>query len=57
MRQCLAFLDAVLSTRTFLVGERATLADISLVCNLLTLYKQVQLLAPPISFSAVDVQV
>jgi elongation factor 1-gamma len=30
-----AFLDAHLATRTFLVGERATLADIVVVCSLL----------------------
>ena len=28
-------------TNTFLVGERVTLADITVVCNLLLLYKQV----------------
>ena len=28
-------------TKTFLVGERVTLADITVVCNLLLLYKQV----------------
>jgi elongation factor 1-gamma len=41
VRGCLEVLDAALATRTFLVGERVTLADISLVCNLLLLYKQV----------------
>ncbi len=28
-------------TKTFLVGERVTLADIAVCCNLLLLYKQV----------------
>ncbi|XP_071833687.1 elongation factor 1-gamma-like [Apostichopus japonicus] len=35
------YLNEYLKTRTFLVGERATLADISVACNLLLLYKQV----------------
>lgn len=38
----LSVLNKVLDTRTFLVGERVTLADISCVCNLLLLYKQVR---------------
>ena len=42
VKRVLAALDAALATRTFLVGERVTLADISLVCNLLLLYKQVR---------------
>ena len=42
MKKCLAVLDATLATKTFLVGERVTLADITLVCNLLLLYKQVR---------------
>ncbi|XP_040266086.1 elongation factor 1-gamma [Bufo bufo] len=37
----LATLDAHLKTRTFLVGERITLADIAVTCSLLWLYKQV----------------
>lgn len=37
----LGLLDAHLKTRTFLVGERVTLADITVVCTLLWLYKQV----------------
>ncbi|KAM4617986.1 elongation factor 1-gamma [Discoglossus pictus] len=37
----LAALDAHLQTRTFLVGERVTLADIAVSCSLLWLYKQV----------------
>lgn len=30
-----------MKTRTFLVGERVTLADITVVCTLLWLYKQI----------------
>jgi len=43
VRKVLEVLDAALATRTFLVGERVTLADITVVCNLLLLYKQVLL--------------
>ncbi|XP_012520435.1 PREDICTED: elongation factor 1-gamma [Propithecus coquereli] len=41
VRRILGLLDAHLKTRTFLVGERVTLADITVVCTLLWLYKQV----------------
>uniref|UniRef100_A0A4X1VNB2 Elongation factor 1-gamma n=1 Tax=Sus scrofa TaxID=9823 RepID=A0A4X1VNB2_PIG len=41
VRRVLGLLDAHLKTRTFLVGERVTLADITVVCTLLWLYKQV----------------
>eukprot|EP00069_Balaena_mysticetus_P001237 bmy_15122T0 len=41
VRQIMGLLDAHLKTRTFLVGERVTLADITVVCTLLWLYKQV----------------
>ncbi|XP_008064282.2 elongation factor 1-gamma-like [Carlito syrichta] len=41
VRQILGLLDAHLKTRTFLVGERVTLADITVVYTLLWLYKQV----------------
>ncbi|NWI41125.1 EF1G factor, partial [Picathartes gymnocephalus] len=41
VRRVLGVLDGHLRTRTFLVGERVSLADISLVCALLWLYKQV----------------
>ncbi|XP_032872093.1 elongation factor 1-gamma [Amblyraja radiata] len=41
LKKVLAILDEHLKTRTFLVGERVTLADITLVCSLLWLYKQV----------------
>jgi len=34
-------LDGHLLTKTFVVGERVTLADISLVCNMQSLYEQV----------------
>ncbi|KAI6646679.1 Elongation factor 1-gamma [Oopsacas minuta] len=37
----LCFLNQHLSTRTFLVGERVSLADISMTCSFLLLYKQV----------------
>uniref|UniRef100_A0A8C9HNU7 GST C-terminal domain-containing protein n=1 Tax=Piliocolobus tephrosceles TaxID=591936 RepID=A0A8C9HNU7_9PRIM len=41
VRRILGLLDAHLKTRTFLVGEQVTLADITVVCTLLRLYKQV----------------
>ncbi|NXB15572.1 EF1G factor, partial [Rhagologus leucostigma] len=41
VKRVLGVLDGHLRTRTFLVGERVSLADISLVCALLWLYKQV----------------
>ncbi|XP_045153137.1 elongation factor 1-gamma [Echinops telfairi] len=40
VRRILGLLDAHLKTRTFLVGDRVTLADITVVCTLLWLYKQ-----------------
>ena len=42
IRRSLEVLNSVLATRTFLVGERITLADISVACNLLLAYKQVK---------------
>ncbi|XP_046849796.1 elongation factor 1-gamma-A-like [Xenia sp. Carnegie-2017] len=41
IKKCLGYLNGHLLTRTFLVGERITLADITVACNLLMLYKQV----------------
>lgn len=41
VKKCLTVLNNVLLTKTFLVGERVTLADISVGCNLLMLYRQV----------------
>ena len=41
IKRSLELLNNVLSTRTFLVGERVTLADITVTCNLLLAYKQV----------------
>jgi len=41
VKKCLELLNNALLTKTFLVGERVTLADISVCCNLLLLYKQV----------------
>ncbi|XP_071497662.1 elongation factor 1-gamma-like [Diadema antillarum] len=41
LRAVMGFLDEYLKTRTFLVGERVTLADISVACNLLLAYRQV----------------
>ncbi|KAL1783762.1 elongation factor 1-gamma [Sigmodon hispidus] len=41
VRRILGLLDTHLKTRTFLVGERVTLADIIVVCTLLWLYEQV----------------
>uniref|UniRef100_A0A8C0P5R4 Elongation factor 1-gamma n=1 Tax=Canis lupus familiaris TaxID=9615 RepID=A0A8C0P5R4_CANLF len=43
VRGILGLLDTHLKTRTFLVGEHVTLADITVVCTLLWLYKQVLL--------------
>jgi len=41
IKKCLALLNEFLETRTFLVGERVTLADIVLCCNMMMLYAQV----------------
>uniref|UniRef100_UPI00358FD81F elongation factor 1-gamma n=2 Tax=Myxine glutinosa TaxID=7769 RepID=UPI00358FD81F len=41
VKRILAILNEHLLTQTFLVGERVTLADITVVCSLLSLYKQV----------------
>lgn len=41
LKKCLTLLNGFLETRTFLVGERITLADISLACNMMMLYAQV----------------
>jgi len=41
LKKCLALLDGLLESRTFLVGERISLADIGLCCNMLMLYAQV----------------
>uniref|UniRef100_A0A8C6Q9X8 Elongation factor 1-gamma n=1 Tax=Nannospalax galili TaxID=1026970 RepID=A0A8C6Q9X8_NANGA len=41
VRRILGLQDAHLKTRTFLVGKRVTLADITVVCTFLWLYKQV----------------
>ena len=41
LKKCLTVLNKFLATRTFLVGERVTLADIGLTCNMLMLYAQV----------------
>ncbi|XP_067831776.1 elongation factor 1-gamma [Heptranchias perlo] len=41
VKKVLSVLNEHLKTRTFMVGERVTLADITVVCSLLWLYKQV----------------
>jgi len=41
VRKAMALLNVHLETRTFLVGERITLADICVACNLLLLYQHV----------------
>lgn len=41
LKKCLGLLNGFLESRTFLVGERISLADITLVCNMLMLYVQV----------------
>merc|ERR1712080_331077 len=35
LKKCLTLLNGFLETRTFLVGERVTLADITLACNMM----------------------
>ncbi|XP_028272753.1 elongation factor 1-gamma-like [Parambassis ranga] len=41
VKRALTVLNQHLNTRTFLVGERVSLADISVACSMLWLYKQV----------------
>ena len=41
-KKVLAVLNQHLNTRTFLVGERVSLADVSVACAMLWLYKQVR---------------
>lgn len=41
IKRVLEILNNHLATRTFLVGERISLADISVACNLLQLYQYV----------------
>lgn len=41
VKKCMSLLNEVLKTRTFLAGERVTLADISVGCTLFMLYQQV----------------
>jgi len=41
VKQCLQLLNSHLLTRTFLVGERISLADIAVGCSLLHLYQHV----------------
>ncbi|XP_013406317.1 elongation factor 1-gamma-like [Lingula anatina] len=41
IKKALGVLNTVLRTRTFLVGERVSLADIVVACDLLMLYKMV----------------
>jgi len=41
VKKAMAALDQHLLTRTYLVGEKVTQADISLACNMLMLYQQV----------------
>ena len=43
IRNCLQKLDEILLTKTFLVGERITLADITLSTALVMLYVQVRI--------------
>lgn len=42
VKRALALLNQHLNTRTFLVGERVSLADITVACSMLWLYKQVR---------------
>jgi len=41
IKKCMVLLNKFLESRTFLVGERITLADIALCCNMMMLYAQV----------------
>jgi len=41
LKKCLNVLNVYLTSRTFLVGERITLADVVLCCNMRMLYQQV----------------
>ncbi|CAB4032463.1 Elongation factor 1-gamma [Paramuricea clavata] len=41
IKKCLAYLNDHLLTKTYLVVEQITLADITVACNLLMLYRQV----------------
>ena len=41
-KKVLSVLNQHLNTRTFLVGERVSLADVSVACAMLWLYKQVR---------------
>ncbi|CAB1337580.1 unnamed protein product [Coregonus sp. 'balchen'] len=41
VKRVLSVLNSHLNTRTFLVGERVSLADISVACSMIWLYKQV----------------
>jgi len=43
IKRALGVLNDVLLTRTYLVGERISLADICLCCNLLALYQMVSI--------------
>lgn len=43
MKKVMSVLNQHLNTRTFLVGERVSLADVSVVCSMLWLYKQVRM--------------
>lgn len=43
VKKVLAVLNQHLNTRTFLVGERVSLADITVACSMIWLYKQVWL--------------
>jgi len=53
MKKVLSVLNQHLNTRTFLVGERVSLADVSMVCAMLWLYKQVRMTCskPPTQMS------
>ena len=51
LKAVLGFLDQYLKTRTFLVGERLSLADISVGCQLLALYKQVSTQTSAVRFT------
>lgn len=42
IKRVLSLMNQHLNTRTFLVGERVSLADISVACSMLWLYKQVR---------------
>lgn len=53
IKKCMVLLNKFLESRTFLVGERITLADIALCCNMMMLYAQVSFISKLLQFFSV----